>query len=266
MLEELASLFAGLDDESSLQVTMIAGSVAVAGAVLWLYGNALSRGLITLALVAIGTVAGLLVPDVMEWQVQSSATAMGGAVALGVSGFMLHHLFRSALLAMAAAGWVLVIAALAQGVDAHALVIAAQSRDIGAIGVALEQAVPAMHDTAVRLAAALAALGGVTLSLLRPRTGGVITWVLTGGAIMLAGTTVAMLVHHPHIPLQVGGSPLLQAGLIGTLLLGGIMIQSWLTLLAHPHEVTRAKPGAAQKTVEGDDHATDTGQHIREPD
>jgi len=61
------------------------------GAGLWLAGARFSRSIITLLLVAIGSIVGKLLPGWMGWSIDPMATAVGGSVVLGASGYLLHR-------------------------------------------------------------------------------------------------------------------------------------------------------------------------------
>jgi len=64
---------------------------AVAGVLLWIAGARFSRYLVTLAAVAIGTGVGVGLPRWMGWGIDHMAPAVGGAVVLGVSAYVMHR-------------------------------------------------------------------------------------------------------------------------------------------------------------------------------
>jgi hypothetical protein len=76
------------------QVALIAALTGtIIGAVLWLLGARFSRPLVTLVAVGIGAFVGRQMPAWMNWNVNSMAASVGGAVVLGMSGFLLHRVW-----------------------------------------------------------------------------------------------------------------------------------------------------------------------------
>jgi hypothetical protein len=62
--------------------------MAVAGLVLWLVGARFSRSIFTLLGVAAGAWVGLRVPRWMGWEIDAMAIAIGGALVLGLAGYL----------------------------------------------------------------------------------------------------------------------------------------------------------------------------------
>jgi hypothetical protein len=71
---------------------------AVVGLVLWAAGARLSRWLFTLVGVAVGAWVGMRTPRWMGWEIDSIGTAICGAFALGIAGYLLRGLWVSILL------------------------------------------------------------------------------------------------------------------------------------------------------------------------
>src|SRR5580698_7482414 len=88
MLQALLSL---LPRESGTAAVAFAAVGALCGAALWLSGARFSRYIITLTLVAIGTSIGVALPRWCGWRIDGSGTAIGGAIILGASGYVLHR-------------------------------------------------------------------------------------------------------------------------------------------------------------------------------
>src|SRR5947207_3042432 len=84
---------------------LVALAGALIGGVLWLCGSRFSRSLITLLGVAVGASLGLRVPQWTGAPLSNWATAMGGAVILGASGFVFHRLWIGIALAIILTGW-----------------------------------------------------------------------------------------------------------------------------------------------------------------
>jgi hypothetical protein len=79
--------------------------VTLFGAVLWLVGARFSRPMITLLGVSVGAMLGRMLPGWMGWSVNSMAASVGGAVVLGMSGFLLHRMWVGLGLGLLLACW-----------------------------------------------------------------------------------------------------------------------------------------------------------------
>lgn len=102
MVHELLELLP--PDVSTLMLWVAIGGVVV-GAGLWLAGSRISRGLITLMLVAGGALAGLRLPGWMGWEIDPMGPAVVLALVLGLSGFVLHRMWIAAGLGLTLAAW-----------------------------------------------------------------------------------------------------------------------------------------------------------------
>src|SRR5687768_12184326 len=86
---------------------------SAAGVVLWLAGSRFSRSLVTLLAVSIGALIGMQLPAWFGWEIDGMGVAVGGAMVLGLSGYLLHNTWvgmaLSAMLVLWAgtAAWVL---------------------------------------------------------------------------------------------------------------------------------------------------------------
>jgi hypothetical protein len=76
------------------QAALIAALVGTfIGAGLWLVGSRFSRPMITLLTVSLGAILGRSLPGWMNWNVNTMAASVGCAVALGMSGFVMHRVW-----------------------------------------------------------------------------------------------------------------------------------------------------------------------------
>lgn len=83
----------------------VAVGVAATGLLLSLAGARQSRSFLSLALVALGTVAGWHMPDWFGWKVDPMGPAFGAAILLGLSGFILSGFWETVLLSILLAAW-----------------------------------------------------------------------------------------------------------------------------------------------------------------
>src|SRR5215218_9169883 len=88
------------------QAALIAALVGTfIGVGLWLAGARFSRPLITLVTVSLGAVIGRALPGWMNWNVNSMAASVGGAVVLGMSGYVMHRVWVGLGLGLLLACW-----------------------------------------------------------------------------------------------------------------------------------------------------------------
>jgi hypothetical protein len=93
MLQALLSL---LPTETGTAAAVFAIVGVLCGVALWLSGARFSRYIITLAAVAIGTSIGVALPRWCGWKIDGSGPAVGGAIVLGASGYVLHRVWVGA--------------------------------------------------------------------------------------------------------------------------------------------------------------------------
>src|SRR5258708_25325408 len=90
-------------------INSLAQAIAIAGAVLggllWLGGSRFSRTLMTLISVSTGGLIGLQMPRWFGWGLEGWATAVLGALVLGISGYALHKLWVGLGLGLVLAIW-----------------------------------------------------------------------------------------------------------------------------------------------------------------
>src|SRR5690242_6728699 len=90
MIQRLLML---LPQQISSLTLMIAIMGAALGGILWLGGSRFSRTLMTLVSVSAGALIGLQVPKWFTIGLEGWATAVLGALVLGISGYLLHKLW-----------------------------------------------------------------------------------------------------------------------------------------------------------------------------
>src|SRR5215218_2320257 len=102
MIQQLLSL---LPREINSIALMIAVAGAFLGGVLWLGGSRFSRTLMTLISVSAGALIGLQVPKWFTPGLEGWATAVLGALILGISGYALHKVWVGLGLGFVLAIW-----------------------------------------------------------------------------------------------------------------------------------------------------------------
>src|SRR4051812_5264697 len=101
MIEKLLNL---VPDDLTIPFWLMWTSIG-AGLVLWAIGAKLSRSLFTLGFVAIGCLVGRRLPGIFSWQIDGMATAVGGAVVMGVLGYSMHRIWVAMFLGLTLATW-----------------------------------------------------------------------------------------------------------------------------------------------------------------
>jgi hypothetical protein len=105
MLQDFLQL---IPDEPTTIALVVAMIGTVFGAALWLLGVKMSRPSVTLFTVLAGAAVGMHLPQWCGWNINGAGPAVGGAVVLGVSGFVLHRLWIGIGLGSLLALWVAV--------------------------------------------------------------------------------------------------------------------------------------------------------------
>lgn len=102
MLQDFLQL---IPDEPTTIVLVVLMAGTVIGAALWLLGVKMSRPSVTLFTVVLGAAVGMELPRWFNWTISGAGPAVGAAVVLGVSGFVLHRLWIGLGLGITIALW-----------------------------------------------------------------------------------------------------------------------------------------------------------------
>ena len=160
---------------------------------LWLAGARFSRPLLTLLAVAIGGVVGQRLPAMMDWAVNSAATAIGTALVLGLSAYLVHRLWVAIWLGTVLAIWASLgtwylcrngAAWTWPAVDANTTLQAFLAATWDSLPEAVRKYLPAT--------AGVAMVSGFASTLLWPRFGQVLLYS-TAGVTLLIGMGVAAI-------------------------------------------------------------------------
>lgn len=241
MLRELL----GLMPERILSCSLGAAlTLAVVGAGLWLAGARFSRSLTTLIAVAIGTTVGLHLPGWLGWSIDGMGLAVGGAVILGASGYLLDRtwvgLWLGAILSIWAGAAVCLLMA---GGTAWKWPAIAGAGGVWALLSRQWEQLPSQLNPAMPLACAAGFAAGVLLTVLWPTLSKVLTWSLAGTTLFVVMGGVAMQNGRPQWFAKVPGhAPAQWLGLAVLVLLGSV-VQWGLT----PRTSTTPPPAQPQR-------------------
>jgi hypothetical protein len=225
MLWQLIAPLAGRLGDCSLGAVI--GGVII-GVALWLVGARFSRSLVTLMAVAIGTSIGVRLPGWLGWNIDGMAIGVGGAVLLGVSGYLLHRTWIGLYLGLLLAVWA--GAGSWMALD-RAGTMTWPRIDWSGGGVA------ALHDVwtqlnlppvrGIAIAAGIGLLVGVVMTIFWPKLSGVTTWSLAGVTLVSSMFAAATQTMHLNWAGALDASGMIQgAALVGLVVLGASV--QWL--------------------------------------
>jgi hypothetical protein len=244
MLQELLTL---LPTYSGTLAITIASVSAICGAGLWLLGARFSRHLISLLLTTVGAGIGLEMPRILNWNISGAGVAVGGAVLLGVMGFLMHRFWIGLMFGVVMAFWVSLICWTLMNHDQpmtwpqvnEQTTLVTYSTD-------LWQSLPADVTRVVPFASGIAVVSGICAVLLWPRMATALAWSLLGATLLVGMGIFAMTIRRPQwmstLPAQTWSQVVVFTGLI----LFGAVVQFSIA----PRAVRRPAPAAAPEPTE----------------
>jgi hypothetical protein len=212
--------------EPGSRVALVAGAGALVGLVLWLAGSRFSRSIVTLLSVAGGAFAGLQLPRQMELPVGGWATAVGGALVLGLIGYALHRLWIGSLLALLLGGWALIVSFILHG---ETLPIPLPGRPAGEpMPVYLMHLWTAFSPNVQRvlpLACGLAMVAGLALAVLWERLTAFVFYSLLGTSLIAGMGVLSLEIARPQLLRLIPGTTTAQLITLAGMTLFGIVVQ-----------------------------------------
>jgi hypothetical protein len=223
MLQEMIAM---LPDVVTRMPPPLAGGIAVAGSLLGLLGARYSRAILTLSLVAAGTLIGLHIPKWFGWHVDPMGPAVGAAILLGVSGYALTQMWEGVLLSA-------LLAAVAGGAVCYVLGATWQWPTIDWSGTAVDttlkiyQSIPKSLNKALPGAIAIGLALGWLLTALWPKLGRVLLYSLGGMIALVVCGVLSLKVYQPDWIAAIPADPRIQGGALAVLILVAALVQ-WL--------------------------------------
>ena len=207
---------------------------SAAGGVLWLAGSRFSRSLVTLLAVTVGAVLGMQLPRWFGWPIDGMGLAVGGAVVLGLSGFLLHStwvgLSLSGMLALWAGTAAWAVAGGGARFEIHLPEID-PAADASVVLAGLWRALPGDLPWVMPFAVAGALAAGVMITVLWPRLARVLAYSLAGSTLLVLAGVWAMRMSKPQWTAMLP-KDLLTTGLGLMALVGvGVLMQWRLTTI-----------------------------------
>jgi hypothetical protein len=190
MIQQLLSLL-------PQQINSLALAIAIAGAVLggilWLGGSRFSRTLMTLISVSTGGLIGLEMPRWFSLGVEGWATAVLGALVLGISGYVLHKLWVGLGLGLVLAVWAAIgtfmVCADAKG---FAWPVSAEGASVPSHLLDLWNALTPDARRLLPFACCAGLLIGICATMLWPRFGVVLLYSTAGISLLVGMGTTAL--------------------------------------------------------------------------
>ncbi len=232
MFKELLPL---LPKEMGTAAVTAAGFVALVGLSLWLSGARFNRSLLTLNAVTLGATLGLELPRHIAMPVNGWATAIGGALVLGVTAYIFHRVWTAVGLAIvlvaiaAISTWMLC----SNQTDWTWPALGAHPTVAGYLRTLWDQ-LPAEVRRVLPLSCGTAAITGLAFAMLWPRAGAALLYSLTGTALMVAGSVAVLYCKAPDYLNRLPGTQYTQGAVLVSTVLVGALIQWRLTRASQP--------------------------------
>ena len=197
MLDELLQ-FIPAEPGTTALITAMAG--VVVGATLWLLGTKFSRPLVTLLTVLLGAAVGMQLPRWVGWQISGAGPAVGVAVVLGVSGFILHRMWVGIGLGAVLALWVTMAVWLAMhGTLEWNWPDVDRATTIWSFLTDAWSNVPLEMARIIGFASAAALVSGVAAAILWPKLTTVLNWSWTGVSLLAVMGVATMWYGRPRL-------------------------------------------------------------------
>ena len=189
------------------------------GAGLWLLGARFSRPLITLLAVSLGATIGRSVPAWTGWNVSTMATSVGGAVALGLSAFVMHRVWVGVGLGTLLAVWAALVTWITcRGGAEWAWPAVDATTTLASFGQGLWDGLPDKVRELLPYACGGSALSGFLAALLWPRLAVVLLYSALGASLLVGMGLTAIENGRPEwitiVPAETWAQVLSLAGLV----------------------------------------------------
>ena len=218
------------------------------GAILWLAGSRFSRSLVTLLAVSLGAAVGSRLPGWMGWSVDAMGVAFVAALALGLTGYLLHTTWIGLSLSLVLAVWVGVAAwRTVGGGERFAVPTPDASANLEAILAQFWHALPGDLPRVMPFAIGAALVGGVAITLLSPKLGRVLTYTLVGLSMLVVMGITTMRMSRPDWLAMLPRTLPTQGAVLLGMVLTGVLIQWRLTPVGRLNAHGAGADGGDQK-------------------
>lgn len=225
----LSRLLILLPEEVGPTAAAIGLAAAAVGVVIWAIGARLSQIVLTLAAVALGSFVGLAVPRWTGWAIDPWATAVGGALLLGVTGFVLHRCWVATWFGVVLALWAAAAVVIATG-KPESWTWPAREPDLTlwAWLTTVWAEVPAEVRNILLLASGAGLVCGIALGVMCVRIATVLLYSMAGITLAAGGAALALRHYAPQWLERVPGTPYWQVSVLIAAVVAGAALQLWL--------------------------------------
>jgi hypothetical protein len=236
--------------ESGWLVAAISIGGVLSGLIMWLVGARFSRGIVTLIAVSIGALVGLRMPHWFHVPLGAWATAVGGALLLGITGYALHRMWVGAGLAVLLALWAGI---LVWNIYCSGRVGTFPDRLAG-MGIdeywtQVWNSLPRDFRRITPFLCGLAVIFGVTVSVFWSRAAAVMLYSVLGVSVLMIMGMFAIAISTPTLlrilPSQTGS----QIATFGGMVLFGTIVQWWTSPRAVVEDQITIMPEEKQETI-----------------
>jgi hypothetical protein len=229
-------------------VTMVLALVgSLLGLGLWLAGARFSRSMLTLGAVALGTAIGMRLPLWCGWSIDGMGPAVGGAVILGVSAYVLHRYWVGFWLGLVLAVWTSLAVWSALGSEGRwNCPDYKSSQTLPHYVMALWRSMPDALQKYLAICGLSAIVLGMVATVLWPRISLVLLWSAAGMSLVITTVATALSRLEPSVLARLPRETFLQLTVLVLLVMGGAALQ-WRTIPAGPDADGKQIPGAGSK-------------------
>ena len=205
---------------------------SAAGLVLWLAGARFSRSLVTLLAVFVGAAVGMHLPRWFTWPIDGMGLAVGCAMVLGLSGFLLHNTWVGLSLSGLLAVWAGTAAWAVAGGGALFQIQWPEvdpAADASVVLASIWRAMPGELPWVMPCAVAGALVAGVIVTVVWPRLARVLAYSLAGLSLLVVAGMWAMRLSQPQWLAMLPRDLPTQVAALLALVSVGVLIQWRLT-------------------------------------
>ncbi len=231
MVYELLTLIGSPAPQWVRVASLMALGVMALGGFIWARGGKYTQTLTTLTLVAIGTLVGMSLPKIFMWNVSGMGPGVGGAIVLGLAGYIFYRFWVAMGLGLVSALWVGLGVWVMMGPGRQWSWPAGGTGTMW--GVMWETAsagwktMPVEVTRVVPFACGMTLVAMMTAGLFWPKAGQVMFYALAGVTLMVGAALAEMKWNWLAGVAKLPGKMWVQVSLVGGLLLLGIVFQ-WL--------------------------------------
>jgi len=229
-LDTLRQFLPAVPEDMATPFGLAGVGVVLLGMMLWLAGSRFSRGILTLAAVAIGASVGLRLPGWFGWPVQNWATASGGALVLGIVAYAVHNYLVKLLLAMLLGLWTLLISWQAAGGKSDwEMPHWGRKQDIVDYAQEVWKELPQQWRLSGPIGVGTALAAGLLLGVFLPRLASMLFHSVLGVTLVVMGGSYAVPLLRPQWEGIFTGKQNTQLIVLGGMVAAGVLVQWLLT-------------------------------------